>query len=205
MKKRIDKDKIMEFLKNKKFFNVLNSLDITIIALVLILLIPALHYYVMLNEKGVVEQKMLDKFIGQQLKTSIGFQTGPQAGYLDVNVSFKNIEKDMVKKIKLYDKEVLPDGTVLAEIVWLGNPRSNYFIVDLTKDGQSSGALQSTSGSKLYSIPAKLRVNGIVQDYGSFFYKGKLMKQLGLYTFKSGDYEVDFTVELVPVDNMPKK
>ena len=183
----------MRIIKEKKLFGVLNLLDIAIISFILALVLPMLHYYIQLNERGLAEQKLISRFINQQMRDAVGFQAGQQAGDLDVYVSFKNLKRVDLEKIKPGDKDVLPDGTVLAEIMWTGEPQANYFIVDLGRDEKN--IRKRTVDDGLFSLPVKLRLRGVIGDEGTFAFKTKVMRQLEFYIFNAGKYEVTFVVE----------
>ena len=47
---------------------------------------------------------------------------------MDVDVSFKNIGKGELGRMKAGDKELLPDKSASAEILWVGEPKPNYFL-----------------------------------------------------------------------------
>ena len=181
----------MKIIKKGKLFGIFNLLDIAIIVFVLAVMLPALHYYIKFNEKGIAEQKLLERFIKQEKRRVAGFLVGPQTGTLEARVSFKNLRKEDLAKIEVHDKEILPDGTILAEILWLGKPEPNYFIADLGQDT----FLRTSPDGGLYSLPARVRLRGVITGGGTFKYKTKDVKQLFFFTFDAEDYEVDFAIE----------
>ncbi|MFH1791612.1 MAG: hypothetical protein ABH885_06505 [Candidatus Omnitrophota bacterium] len=184
----------MRNIKKMRLLGVFSVLDIAVIAFILLIAVPMVYYYVKLNEKGAVEQRLLEKFLKRQAMHNVGFQSGPQEARIDVLVSFKNLTDESLDKIKVGDKETLPDGTVLAEVLWLGESVPNYFLVNLGND--ADGIIRKTVGDGTRSLPAKVRLYGIVEDYGDFSYKDKKVKQLRHYTFDNGSFEADFVVEV---------
>lgn len=164
-----------------------------IVIIAIILFIPVFYYFHKFNQKGYAEQKALDSFLAQEMRGTIGYASMFKLTPLDVNISFKNIAKDDIAKIKQGDKEMLSDGRVLAEILWLGRPEENYFITDL---GSRSYLLKRTVPDKsLYSIPAKIRLWGVMGEDGSFRYKSKDVKEFRRHIFKTNKYTFDFIVE----------
>lgn len=188
----------MKLIKNKKLFGVLNIVDIAVIVFILVLVLPFLHYYMKFNEKGFVEQKNLERFIAQKMRAEIVNQTAWRTGILDVGVSFKNLTEDALKKIKVGDKELQPDGTVMGEILWVGEPVPNYFIVDMGTLNNSIFA-RTLSENSLYSLPVKLRLTGIIGDGGLFTYKDKSLKELTEFKFETKNYNSYFIVEMPPL------
>lgn len=192
----------MNIMKNGKLFGALNLLDIIIIAVILTLILPMIHYYIKFNERGLAEEVVLNRFIKQETRQGIGVQTGPSVGTLDVDVSFKGLTKDMLNKIKVHDKEALKNGTVLAEILWIGKPIPNYFIVNL--GGEQNRVLRKTIvGKDLYSLPVKMRIYGVIGDFGKFSHKAKPVSQFGRYIFTTEEYESDFVVEALSPTEIP--
>lgn len=190
----------MKTLKNKKFFGVLSILDVVIIILVLVIVLPMLHYYMRFNEKGFVEQKNLERFIGLKMRNDIVNQTEWRTKMLNVSVSFKNLTENDLKKIRVGDKELELDGRVIGEILWIGEPAPNYFIADV---GTSSSNIfvRTLPEDSMYSLPAKLRLKGIIGDGGLFTYKDKSIKELTEFKFETKDYNVYFIVEMPPLVN----
>jgi len=177
--------------KFRKVFGMSGILDIIIIFFALALILPMLHYYMKFNEKGAAEKMSLESYRKLQLRNVVGFYGGNRICAMDVNVSFKNLTKEGLNKIRVHDKEVLQDGTVIAEILWLGKPEPNYFIADLGLGVFSRIAPDDS----LYSVPAKLRLRGIQTNGGIFKYNSKDVKQLEFYTFTANDHRVDFVIE----------
>lgn len=185
----------MRLIKDAKLFGILNLLDIIIILSVVALILPMVHYYIRFNEKGLIEQRLLDSYIKRQMRGAVGHQKGPQAGDIEIYASFKSVKKEDLNKIKVHDKEILPNGTTIAEILWLGKPSPNYFNIDLT----SGIFIRTLPDTSLYSLPVRLRLKGIVQDNGLFSYKTKELKQLSFHIFNSGTYEANFVIEMPPL------
>ena len=184
---------MIRLIKGGKIFGVLNILDIAIIALLLAVILPMLHYYIIFNEKGIAEQKILERFLKQQSRETVGFQTGFKRAGMDVAASFKNLREADIAKVKAGDKDALSNGTVFAEVLWVGEPKPNYFFAELGTESKS--ILRRSEGHGLYSLPVRLRLNGIISDGGVFSFKTKVLKRLGIYIFNSGSYEADFVVE----------
>ena len=182
----------MKFIKDSRLFGMLNIVDIMIILTILVIILPMLHYYIKFNEKGLVEERLLNSYIKQQQRSAIGYQKGPQISDVEVYVSFKSIKKEDLDKIKVHDKEILSDGTIIAEVLWVGKPVLNYFIIDLA-DGVLTRTLPDPS---LYSLPVRLKLKGIVEDQGRFSYKAKELKIHSFHIFNPGIYEVNFVAEV---------
>jgi hypothetical protein len=184
----------MKIVKNRKLFGVLNIVDIAVIAVILVIVLPMLHYYLKFNEKGFVEQKNLERFIAQRMRNDIVNQTEWRTKSLDVDVSFKNITEKQLDQIKVGDKELLPDGTVSGEIIWVGKPDPNYFIIDIGTLAKSVYA-RTNPGTSTYSLSAKLRLRGVVSDGGSFNYKDRPIKELAEFKFETKNYAAYFVAE----------
>jgi len=182
----------MKIIKNGKLFGVLNLLDISIITFILLLIIPALHYYIKFNEKGFIEQKVLERYLQQQESTGFQFHS-ENRGTLEIKVSFKNLTEENLKKIKTGDKEILPDGTVLAGILWLGEPEPNYHIIRNFPNDQN-GNKRIILDSGLYSLPAKLKLNGFVHE-SVFYYKAQAVVALFPIPFATDEYKAIFVIE----------
>jgi hypothetical protein len=105
----------MRIFKDRKLFGLFNLLDILIIVVILSGLIPFLHYYIKFNQKGAAERLLMDNYISAKQREATGFRT-LRTGTIEVVASLKNLTDEDVKKIKVGDKELLPDGTVAAEI-----------------------------------------------------------------------------------------
>jgi hypothetical protein len=177
---------MIKIIKNGKFFGILNLLDIGIIFFILVIILPMLHYYIKFNEKGIAEQRLLQKTIAK----NNGWMCN-QTGTIDVHTSFKNIDKMLLDEIKVGDKEILPDGTILAEILWIGAPQPNYFMTDLT-------GIQAIPDKKPYSLPAKLRLRGIIanKEGASFVYKMDNLRPNIPFVFDTEKYTLPFVIEL---------
>ena len=188
----------MKMIKNKKVFGVLNVLDIAVIAVILVIVLPMLHYYMKFNEKGFAEQKRLERFIGQKMRNDIVNQTAWRTKTLDVDVSLKNLTGETLKKVKVGDRESQPDGTVTGEILWIGERRPNYFIVDV---GTLNNSLfvRTLPDDSMYSLPAKIRLTGVVSDAGIFTYKDRTVRELSEFKFIIKEYEAYFVVEMPPL------
>lgn len=185
----------MKAVKSKKLFGMLSVLDACIIIIVLAVVLPMLHYYMKFNEKGFVEQKGLERFIGQKMRNDIVNQLGWRTKALDVDVSFKNLTESALKCIKAGDREMAPDGTVIGEILRTGKPGPNYFLADV---GTVNNRIfvKTLPEDGLYSLPAKLRLKGVIGDAGVFTYKDKSVKDLTEFKFVTGSYETYFVVEM---------
>jgi|GEM_PF-1978052 len=186
----------MGLIKKGKLFGILNALDILIILAVSIIVIPLAHYYVKLNNKGVADQMLLEKYLNQKVREEISNKE-LRTGIIEVNVSFKNIPKNLLSKIKPGDKEVLPDGTVYAEVLEIGKPEENYFY-DANVSLNSSEFLKIKPDGNMYALPALMRLRGYVGEEGVFRYKSKAINYINFYPFKTSGYEADFTVEMYP-------
>ncbi len=165
-----------------------------IAAVILAVIIPSVYYFIKFNEKGYVEQKLLERYIEMKKREDIVLQTGARTGHLDVDVSLKNIRKEDAAKIKAGDRDLLPDGTAAAEILQVGEPSPNYFLVDIGSLKRTVLARTNTDDG-LYSIPAKIRLKGIVTTAGDFVYKDFSVKDLAIFKFNGEKYEVLFAVE----------
>jgi len=188
----------MKIVKNAKLFGILNALDIFIIIFILAIIIPALHYYIRFNEKGLVEEKMLDKYFGRLKVTDVGFFSG-NTETVELNISFKSLKREDLERIKVGDKEILPDGKVLSEILWLGDPVPNYYFIPtlMKNDDGNVTYVRAVSDDDLYALPAKIRLRGFVAN-GSFHYKAHEIRSLSEYVFDTHDYKARFAVETWP-------
>ncbi|MCQ9207388.1 MAG: hypothetical protein NG740_05895 [Omnitrophica bacterium] len=185
----------MKIIKDKRLFGVFNALDIFIIIFILAVIIPMLHYYIKFNEKGFAEEKTLERYLGQQGRTSSTLQDKQSASVI-VDISFKNLTEKDLEKIKVGDKETLPNGSGVAEILWLGKPEKNYVVVKnlfLSASDFQDLILED----KLYALPAKLKLNGFVLK-GNFYYKAHITNPLDGHAFIAPDYSVDFIIEMYP-------
>jgi len=180
-------------IRDKRLFGIFNLLDILIIIFIIGLILPALHYYVFYNNKGALEQKMLDRFIEQRKRRNVGFKTDARITMIEVIVSFKDLTLEDIKEIKLHDKETGPDGKTVAEIMWIGDKQPNYYLLSFNKE-----VLKTFSRNDLFSLPARLRLRGVVQENGAFEFKNMIVNTLGFFAFYSGRYKVDFVVEGLP-------
>lgn len=186
----------MKLIKDKKLFGILNALDIAIIAFILVLILPMLHYYLRFNEKGVLEQMLLEKYLNRQRSSAMVTKIGHQTLFVEINVSFKNLTKEEADKIKAGDEERLPDGTVIAKVLAVGKPEPNYFLVDLGYEKLK----KAFSENGLYSLPARLKIQGYVIDNAVFNYKTKEFKRDCFSNFNCGRYEVEFAMDALPGD-----
>ena len=173
----------------------LRRIDIVIAALVIVIVLPTTYYYIRFNEKGYIEQKLLERYIEQKKREDIVLQTGARTKSMDMDVSFKNIGKGDIGKIRAGDKELLPDKSAAAEILWVGEPRPNYFLVDVGPLNKTVLARTNTEDG-LFSIPAKIRIKGVVSTAGDFVYKDANVKDLAIFKFNSGKCEALFAVEV---------
>lgn len=169
----------------------------TAIAVVIIIIImsPAVYYFIRFNEKGYIEQKLLERYIEQKKREDIVLQTGARTKLMDVDVSFKNIRKEDIGKIKAGDKELLPDKSASAEILWVGDPKPNYFLVDVGPVNKTILA-RTNAENELFSIPAKIRIKGVVAAIGNLIYKDVNIKDLAIFKFRCDKYEALFAVEI---------
>ncbi len=185
----------MGIIKNRKLFGVLNPLDIFIIVFILLIVLPALHFYIKFNEKGFAEQKALERYLQQQER--VDFQARDEnRGSVEVGASFKNLTEEALKKIKVGDKEILPDGTVLAEILWLGKPEPDYYFINNLKKSKSEYRRMMLN-NELYSLPAKLKLEGFIYS-NMFYYKAVAEDALARHPFFTDRYRVDFVIETFP-------
>lgn len=185
----------MKIMKDKKVFGALNILDIAIIVFILILVLPMLHYYIKFNERGYAEHKALDSFIERKAREDVVTGTFSRTKLLDVDCSFKNLAKADLVKIKAGDKELSKDGSVIAEILWVGEPGPNYFVVDIGRPPYNRVFASTVPEASLYSLPARFRLKGLIADSGAFTYKDKSVNDLTLFRFDSGKYEAYFVIE----------
>ncbi|MCQ9207344.1 MAG: hypothetical protein NG740_05675, partial [Omnitrophica bacterium] len=112
-----------------------------------------------------------------------------QTGTIDVYTSFKNLDRVTLDKIKVGDREILPDGTVLAEVLWVGGPRQNYFATHLP-------GVQAVPDGESYSLPVKMRLRGIIENEGNIIYKMQNMHNISAFTFNPQNYAIRFVIEL---------
>jgi len=181
----------MQIFKDKKLFGILNLLDIAIIGAILAFLLPGIGYFVKYNERGMVEKKVFERYLGRK-DGSAAFKC---EGTIDVNVSFKNLTEGSAALIKTGDKETLPDGTVLAEIIGVGARVPNYFIVKSFGPYMSAvPPLHMLTNDGLYTVPAKLRLRGTVVSK-IFYYKTGEVSPDSVFSFDAGIYKVWGEVE----------
>ena len=187
----------MRHLKDKKILGALSILDFVVIIFILSLILPALYYFIKFNEKGYIEQKSLERFIANKVRDNMVNQTEMRTKYLDIDVSFKNLTKEGLKKIKAGDKEYSKDKTIIAEVLWVGEPVPNYFITDV---GTLSNSvfIKTVPESSLYSLPAKIRLKGLIAD-GAFTSKDRVVKELAGLRFCPESYDAYFVVEAPPL------
>ena len=113
---------------------------------------------------------------------------------MDLDVSFKNIGKEEIGKIKAGDKELLPDKAASAEILWVGSPEPDYFLVDIGPLNNPF-LIRTNAEDGFYSVPARIRIKGVVSTIGDFIYKDVSVKNLRVYKFRCAEYEALFAVE----------
>lgn len=171
------------------------SVNIVIAVLVAAIVLPTIYYYMKFNEKGYVEQKLLERYIEQKKREDIVLQTGARTKSMDIDVSFKNIKKEDAGRIKPGDRELLPDKSAATEILWVGEPKPNYFLVDVGPLNRTVLA-RTDAEDGLFSVPAKIRIKGVVSTVGDFIYKDVSVKDLGIFRFKCDKYETLFAVEV---------
>ena len=185
----------MKRLRNKRFFGMFSVLDILVIAFILVVIMPMLYYYIKFNDKGFTQQKALERLISRKIRQGIVSGAGDRTRQLDVEVSFKNLTRQMLFNIKNGDRETDIDGTVLAEILSLGDPLPDYFIVD-TGSAHKSELRKTVPNGLLYALPAKMRLSGTVSTQnGIFIYKNTNIRELEILNFKTKEYEACFAVE----------
>ena len=185
----------MKFIKNGKIFGALNILDILIIVVILVIVLPSVHYYIKFNEKGFAEQKLLERYLSQN-KRIVEAWSDREGGTVDVVVSLKDLSEEDIANIKVGDKETLPDGTVMAEIVSIGEPEKNYRYITNLREGETDYR-RITLDDNLYSLPAVLRLRGFVRE-GVFYYKATAVKDLSRWPFTSSEYVKEYIVEPWP-------
>lgn len=181
----------MKLINKNKIFGIFNLLDIIIIALLLIIVLPALHYYIKINDKGFLEQQDVETYAKLKKYKMLGSSLYRRQAIIETHVSFKALTEEQLKEIKVGDKEILPDKEVIAEILWIGRPEPNYFIVNL---GCSENLFVRTEPDGLFSLPAKMRLKGNISDY--FEYKKLRLRKFNFFEFNSGRYKVEFTIEI---------
>ena len=177
-----------------KLLGPFNLLDVLIIAGALLVVIPMLHYYLKFNEKGLVEQKLLERHLNVQKRVYDTVQGA--VGTIEIPVSFKKLKKEDIANIKVGDKEVLPGGEVLTEITWVGRPEPNYYyIINLNAGPYEFHTITTDDGT--YSLPAKVKIRGYVEK-GTLHYKGSVANTLAPFEFMTPDYAYTFVVETWP-------
>lgn len=185
-------------MKNKKIFGVLSILDIIIIVFILAIVLPMLHYYMKFNEKGFSEQKKLERFVGQKVRNEIAGHLEWRTKALDVDVSFKNLTAEDLKKIRVGDRELQPNGDISGEIMWLGEPKSDYFIVNVGTLNNDI-FVKTLPQNNLHALPAKLRLTGMVGDNGILSFKDKTVKELAEFKFETKGYDAYYVIEMPPL------
>jgi len=187
----------VKIVKKRKLFGVLNLLDVLIILFVLAIVIPALHYYIKFNEKGFVEQKTLERYLRQIKRGEVAFLSKDKAA-MEVDVSFKNLTEEDVEKIKVGDKEIFPDGTVVAEVLQVGQPQNDYRIIKIENFEtvlEEYRCVELDNG--LYALKARMKLRGFVEGK-LFYYKSHAVIPYTRLPFKADDYVVGFYVEGYP-------
>lgn len=172
----------------------LKRADVLAAALIIAIGMPTVYYFIRFNDKGYVEQKLLERYIEKKKREDIVLQTGARTKTMDVDVSFKNIKREDLGKIKTGDKELFPDNTAAAEVIWVGEPKANNFLVDM---GPSKKTVLGRTNAEdgLLSVPAKIRLKGVVSTAGVFNYKSIEVRDLALFNFNCGKYEALFAIE----------
>jgi len=137
-----------------------NLLDYIIVFGLLIIIIPFIHAYMRFNEKGVQEEMKLKEYSEY---VNIIANNENYISTLELDVSFKNLNEKGVSEIVVGDREEY-GGIVLMEILSVGEPTRNYFLV-----GQGDQEVCVAWAENL-ALPARVRVRGFVCK-NSFFYK----------------------------------
>ncbi|MDD5440486.1 MAG: hypothetical protein PHS37_09920, partial [Candidatus Omnitrophica bacterium] len=147
----------MQILKNKKLFGLFNLLDAAIIGFIFVIAIPGIGYYMKCNERGAVEAKVLERLLNRQEADS----RFKREGTVDIKASFKNLRQEDIGAVKVGDKEVLSDGTVLTEVVKVGVPEPNYFLVKNFRSWPDKDPyLHMMTGDGRFTLPVVLRLRG---------------------------------------------
>jgi len=178
-------------ITRKKIFGIFNLLDVVIIGFIIALVIPGVSYFLKYNTKGEAEQKLLERYLGQQERGTPGTVTAS----VPVDVVFKDVPKEVADKIRTGDKEKTPGGEVLSEIIWRGETGPNYYELPYLVDFNNRARTFVPDRKDLYSIKAKMLVRGLIGEKGGFFYKLQNFSVGQRYTFISKDYTADYIVE----------
>lgn len=182
-------------IRETKFFNVLSIFDVVMISAIIILMAPMLYYYLKFNEAGFAEQRNLEKILKQQegYARSSKIET---IGYIDIDAAFKDVDINNASLIKPGVKEMLPNGTALSEILWVGEPEKDYrYSTYLLSDADEPIRI-TMAGDKL-SVPVRLRLK-VVESVGTVMYQEQNLCVLGRFALNIGGREFTFIVETYP-------
>lgn len=106
---------------------------------------------------------------------------------LDLYVTLKDLDEDLLKKISVGDKEVDESGQTLAEILSLGKIENNLLELNLGKGNFVSG-----EDSAKKQISTKMRLKCLIdysKDDTQLYFKGQKIEQKTPFEFKTDKYE----------------
>ncbi|MDD5440487.1 MAG: hypothetical protein PHS37_09925 [Candidatus Omnitrophica bacterium] len=184
----------MTIRRNRKLFGIFNLLDIVVVAFILVLIVPGIHYYIKFNEKGIAEQKLLERYLNWQENSNANTGQG-QTGSMCLDVCFKNVPAPVLKLMKAGDKEIGPQGIVLAEIIWLGTPEAKYFVSGCLREEDNVSVMLNSADKNLYSVPATIRFHGVIGNGGAFLYKIENLAGPTPKVFSCPGYDASFILE----------
>ncbi|MDD5440192.1 MAG: hypothetical protein PHS37_08405, partial [Candidatus Omnitrophica bacterium] len=111
-------------------------------------------------------------------------------GTVDIKASFKNLRQEDIGAVKVGDKEVLSDGTVLTEVVRVGVPEPNYFLVKNFRSWPDKDPyLHMMTGDGRFTLPVVLRLRGYVINK-NFVYRAGTIGEDSYFIFNPGSYRV---------------
>lgn len=109
---------------------------------------------------------------------------------LELNCSAVKVKPEVVNLIAVGDKEISKDGTLAAEVIWLGTPQEYGYKDEIDRVGDSLRI-----STELKEVPMRLRINAEISDDGFYFHGKQIVSNAPM----------EFTTEKYSIKIMPAK
>jgi len=116
---------------------------------------------------------------------------------IDFYVILKDLDKDLLEKISVGNKELDEKGMLVAEILEIGSIRNSSVDIKLGENNFVSGELSDKK-----QISAKMRLRCQISDEDNIYFKNKTIKEDDPISFQSEEYSAKFILtkvfEIIP-------
>ncbi len=160
-----------------RLFGKINLIDLSVVIFVL-LIMPMFYFGYKLYVKGSIANPVegeIEEFID-----------------IEIPCNIVKVNSDILKLIKIGDKELDKNGNIIGEILWLGDYRPYQYSLDL-----NPSQTYKKDSPLFTNIPALIRIKTSVKD-DKLYYKGKLIAIESFFNFVTDKYSVFVTPSKYP-------